>query len=213
MARLPRLQSGLPITDKDGRPASWFHLWFQKFAEAIEGAIDEIVTILVRLGLVEITADGALELASSAINPGGTIKDGKVLTGSIINNGVTERYLAQILADITLDDGVETDIASVSIIKDADESDIDLDASLRLKSSDDVRGTVRIYRDATVIDSFDPFMNGAGGTFRTILTMPYTDSGVPAGSYVYKMTFERSGGASALSAGSGSLLRSKEIKR
>lgn len=218
--RIPRLSSGVSIVSKDGWPVQKFQQWWQAVAAAIEGAVKalegtvaDITAILVRLGLVEVTADGALGLADSAINPDGTIKSSKVVTESIIANGVTERYFAQLLSNVTLTDGVQVDVLSLVVTKVEDESDIDLDISIRLQSSDDIRGNMRIYRDTTEVTSFGPFMNGAGGTFRIILPMLHTDVGVPAGVYTYKVTFQRSGGGSSLQAVTGSLVRAKEIKR
>lgn len=211
--QLPRLNAGTSIVDGQGRPTSWFQQWWQQVADTIETAVNDIIAILVRLGLVEVTADNALELSESAINPDGTIKTGKVLTDSIEEDGVTQRYFSQTLSDIPLPDGVETDVASVSVTKVLDDSDIDIEPSIRLESSDDVRGEMKIYRDATLIDSFEPYMDGTGGTFRVCQTIPYTDSGAPAGTYTYKLTFTRNGGASSLNAAAGSLIRAKEFKR
>lgn len=218
--RIPRLPRAVAIVSKDGWPTQKFQQWWQEVAvaieaaiKAIEGTIEDITAILIRLGLVEITADGALELADSAINPDGTIKSSKVVTESIALNGVTERYFAQLLMNINLPDAVPTDVVSIVVNKIEDESDIDIDASIRLASSDDIRGTINIYRDSTLVDSFPPFMNGAGGTFRISMTLPYTETGVPVGTYTYKMTFTRSGGASTLQATAGSLIRIREAKR
>lgn len=95
--RIPRLQRTIAVTEPDGSPKSAFQQWWQKVAETIEAAVAtleeavaDIVAILVRLGLVEETADGALQLAESAINPDGTIKDDKVLTSSVAPNNITK---------------------------------------------------------------------------------------------------------------------------
>lgn len=88
--RLERLSSALAITDEQSRPTPAFQRWWQKTVETIEYIInDVIVAALVRLGAVEIQADGTAVLAESAINPGGTIKDDKVLTDSMVDNAAT----------------------------------------------------------------------------------------------------------------------------
>lgn len=211
--KLDNLPRSTPLVDNAGRPLTAFQVWWQNMKGQIETTVNDIVAILVRLGLVEVTADGALELAESAINPDGTIKSSKVVTESIIADGVTERYLTQTVSDTVLPDGVETTVMSLAFTKVEAESDVDLDVAVRLSSSDDIRGTLNVYRDAGVVDSFDPFMNGAGGTYRVILTLPFTETGLADGSYTYTVKFTRNGGASALSALSGSLIRVKEIKR
>lgn len=101
--RLARLPRGAALVDKEGRPAAAFQQWWQSVVEAIEAQeavqdqliaenaarVQEITDLLVQLGLVEETADGALALAESAINPDGTIKSDKVLTTSMVNNAAT----------------------------------------------------------------------------------------------------------------------------
>ncbi len=218
--KLNDLNATLPIVDGQGKPTTGFQLWWQNFRKQIEESVNrisdivqQIVDILVALGVAQETADGALELAESAINPDGTIKTDKVLTSSITGDAVTERYLAQSIGSVLLPDGVETDVVSLNVTKVITSSEMDIDASIRLSSSDDIRGTMKVYRGADLVDSFDPFMNGAGGTYRTVLTLPYTETDIPAGPYTYKMTFTRNGGGSSLSALAGSLLRIKEIKR
>lgn len=210
---LPRLSASFAIVTEAKFPTLPFQQWWQSVVEAIEAAIDNIRQILIDLGVAQETADGALELAQSAIKPGGIIKDEKVITDSIIPDGVTERYFVQALSGVTLPDGVETEVLAISVTKVIDESDMDIDVALRLSSNEDVRGEVKIYRDALLIDSFEPFLNGAGGTYRTILTMPFTESGIPADDYDYTVTFTRAGGASTLTADENSLIRIKEIKR
>lgn len=87
--KLNRLQAATGIVDKDGRPTSWFQLWWQEIADTIEGAVNNIIQLFIDTGLAQETADGALELAESAINPDGTIKDEKVLTQSMTDNAAT----------------------------------------------------------------------------------------------------------------------------
>lgn len=143
----------------------------------------------------------------------GVLLDSVVATENVVSNAITDRYIATLVSNISLPNNTETDVFSITVIKGEAESDVDLDVALRLQSSDDIRGAIRIYRDTTLITSFGPYMNGAGGTFRIVLTLPHSDFGVPVGTYVYKVTFERQGGASSLIAAAGSLIRGKEYKR
>lgn len=211
--RLPRLASDRPIIDEVRRPTPLFQRWWQSVVEKIEEAIGAINDVLVAVGIAQETADGSLELAQQAINPDGTIKTDKVLTSSITTDAVTERYLAQAVADITLPDGVETTVVTLTVEKQLSQSEMDIDAAIRLASSDDIQGVIRIYRGGDLVDSFNPFLKGPGGTYRTILTMPFTESNIASGAYEYRMTFTKDGGASTLNANAGSLLRIKEIKR
>lgn len=211
--RLPLLPKNVVLVDKAGAATMTFTRWWQKFAEAIEAAITNITDVLVQLGLVQETADGALELAESAINPGGTIKDEKVLTDSLIADAVTSRYFTQIVSPVTLTNAVEVTILSLTVVKLLGDSEVDLDPCIRFASNDDVRGTISVYRDAAVIDSFVLFINGAGGTFRVSQTLPFTDSVGTPGTYNYSLRFTRNGGASSVTAEPGSCMRAKEFKR
>jgi len=181
--------------------------------EQIEGAIANIRQLLIDVGIAQETADGSLELAQKAIRPDGTIKDDKVLTDSVVPNGITERYFAQTLADIVLPDSVETDVVSLTLDKLRPDSEVDVDVAIRLASTDDIRGTIRVYREAVMIDTFDPYIAGPGSTLRLIFTMPLTETDTPVGTYMYKVTFEKDGGATTLRALTRSSLRVKEIKR
>ena len=212
-SKLDRLFAGDQLLNKTGTPTLRFMAIWQKFAESIEGSLNNIADVLVRLGLVEVTADGALDLAEQAINPDGTIKDEKVITPSIMADAVTGRYFTQNISGVTLTDTVEVTVLSLSVVKAIDESDIDLDPCIRFSSNDDIRGTIRLYRGATLIDSFQPYMNGPGGTYRVSQVLPFTDSAALAGSHTYSLTFQRSGGASTVTALAGTCMRAKELKR
>lgn len=221
---LPRSQ---PLVDGQGKPLTAFQVWWQNFKTQIERSVnaisdivdqlsdvvDQITQILIDIGLIQQTAEGALELAESAINPDGTIKSSKVTTESIVIDGVSERYVAQRVSDVSLTTSVEIDVLTLNVTKVEDESDIDIDASVRLESADDIVGELRIYRDAVEIDRFDPFIKGPGGTYRTVLGLPFTESGIVAGTYVYKITFRQLGGLTTLYAKAGTLMRIREMKR
>lgn len=211
--RLPRLPQDKAIVDNAGFPQTIFQRWWQSVMEKIEAAIADIRQLLIDVGIAQETADGGLALAQSGINPDGTIKDEKVVTESVVANGITERYFAQSLFDLVLPDGVETEVVTLTAEKIEAESEVDIDVAIRLASSDDIQGQIKIYRDADVIDSFEPFIKGAGDTLRLIFTMPLTESDTPVGEYEYKVTFTKDGGASALSALARSNIRIKEIKR
>lgn len=214
---LPRSQ---PLVDGQGKPLTAFQVWWQNFktqiersVNAISDIVDQLTQILIDIGLIQQTAEGALELAESAINPDGTIKSSKVTTESIVIDGVSERYVAQRVSDVSLTTSVEIDVLTLNVTKVEDESDIDIDASVRLESADDIVGELRIYRDAVEIDRFDPFIKGPGGTYRTVLGLPFTESGIAAGTYVYKITFRQLGGLTTLYAKAGTLMRIREMKR
>lgn len=101
--RFDRLNSNVPIVDDQNNPSTQFGRLWQKTVEYLEGALDNIDTliaglaaavanitqILIDLGVAQTTADGALALAESAINPDGTIKANKVTTDSIAASSVT----------------------------------------------------------------------------------------------------------------------------
>jgi len=224
--RLARLPRSVPIVDlKNGVPEIVLQKWLQSFAEQIEasvvdieGNIQDISDLLVALGLVEVTADGALALAQSAIDPGGTIKDEKVLTTSMVADAATAGYFAQLSAPVTMPDGVDTEIVSLSFTKAIEESDILIDGALRMESSDDVKGVFTLYRDGgpgvgTAIDTvdWDTRLNGSIAK----LTVPYNfvDTGASAGATSYSISFARDGGGSTVTANAGSGLRTLERKR
>lgn len=97
--RLARLRASEAMVDAQQRPTLTFQRWWQSVMEKIEATIDTVLAALVRLGAVEIQADGTATLAESAINPGGTIKDDKVLTSSMIDNAAT------VISSLFRDDG------------------------------------------------------------------------------------------------------------
>lgn len=216
--KLPRLPRSIALVDKEGKPLPAHQAWWQSVVEAIEAAINDIIAILVRLGLVEVTADGALELAESAINPDGTIKDEKVLTSSMVADAATAGYFAVLATDTTMPDGVDTEIVAVSYDKAIAESDMLIDAALRMESSDDIKGLFSIRRDGgpgvgTLIDTvdWDTRLNGSIAK----LTVPYAfvDTGADAGTGSLSISFERDAGGSAVEAKAGSLVRILERKR
>lgn len=217
--RLPRLQRDADLID-GSKPTMLFQRWWQSVVEKIEGALNNIRQLLIDVGIAQATADGGVEIATdaferadSAIEPGGTIRDNKVETSSVAVDAITERYFAKTLGSVTLPTGIETDVVSVTITKVLNFSEMDIDVAVRLASDDDILGTIRIYRGMDLVDSFPPFLKGPGGTYRTILTMPFTENDIPAGTYDYRVTFQKDSGATTLQALSGTLIRIKEIKR
>lgn len=93
---VPRLPSDLQIVEVDRKPSPRFQIYWQQviarietIINQIESIVGDIVDILVAIGVAQETADNGLELAQSAINPGGTIKDDKVLTDSMVTNAAT----------------------------------------------------------------------------------------------------------------------------
>ena len=161
--RLPRLQASIPITASSGRPSSSFALWWQNVAVAVEGAVNDLVDVLVRLGLVEVTADGALELAESAIKPGGEIKEDKVTTDSLANNSAT--IISSVFFDaaataigtsgsyVAITDGASTAVVSVATgTKETQQVFVDAWIGVRRGSGANEMVTFRCVRnDATIL--------------------------------------------------------------
>lgn len=230
--RLPRLQRTVAITESDGTPKTAFQQWWQRVAEAIEAAVAtleeavaDIVAILIRLGLVEQTADGALELAESAINPDGTIKEDKVLTQSMVPEAASAGYYTQLASPIVLPDGVDTEVLQISFTKElgsvvsdpVEGSSVTIDSVIRMESSNDIKGTFRLWRGGgpgvgTMIDSME-----RTSTYNTAckvgVNFKFIDEDAPAGATIYVVSFQRNGGASTVSATAGSILDALERKR
>lgn len=142
-----------------------------------------------------------------------TLKVNTVQTVHLLANSVISPAFVQLASDISLTDGVEVDVISITLTKAVAESSIDIAANIRLESSDDIRGTFYLRRDGVLIDSVGIYMNGAGGTFRIVQPLQYFAAGVTAGSHTFKWSFVRSGGASTVLAKTGSNLKVQEIKR
>ena len=88
--KLPRLQRSVALVGKDGAPLTGFQQWWQKVTETIETSVNDIIDILVAVGIAQDTADEGLTLAEGAINAGTfTIKNSKVLTDSMIDAAAT----------------------------------------------------------------------------------------------------------------------------
>lgn len=245
--RLARIPAKLPIVEKGGNVSTPFQKWWQSHCESIEqriadisqlvsdlqeqtdridDAVQNIVSILVRLGLVEITADNAFELADAAILPGGTIKDDKVVTQSMVVDAATAGYYAVLGTDTTMPDVTDTTIVSVSFTKalpsptvePTEGSDIILTATLRMESSDDIKGLFSIYRDGgpgvgTLIDTVDWDTRLNGSIAKLSVPYAFVDVDAAAGARSYYISFERNGGGSAVTAKEGSFINALERKR
>ena len=90
---------------------------------------------------------------------------------------------------------------------------MEVSTEIQFASTDDVRGIIRIRRDGTIIKTFDPYMNGAGGNFRVSQSLSANETGLSAGSHTYSLSFERQGGGSTVTAYAGTMLRVEEIKK
>lgn len=140
---LPKLQRTFAIVESDRAPTQTFQQWWQSVAKAIEAAvlsleetIQQVIDILVRLGLVEITADGALALAESAINPDGTIKDDKVLTSSMQDGAASDPWRVVSSSVIAFAAATKTEILSVTVTKQEDDSYLELSCQVPFESAD-----------------------------------------------------------------------------
>lgn len=64
--RLPRLNSGAPIVDKEGIPTKAFTRFWDEFATAIEGALNNITDALAAADIAQAAADTAIAAAATA---------------------------------------------------------------------------------------------------------------------------------------------------
>lgn len=179
----------------------------------ITALFDNIRQILIDLGLVTVTADGALALSTAAINPDGTIKTNKVTTTSIIGQGVNKPYFIQNTADVVLPNTVDQTIFTLTTSKDLVESDLQISSLIRMSSSDDLRGDFRLLRNGILIDTVPIFANGSGGSFKLPISLLFRDVDAPQGTNVYAINFLRQGGGSTVTALSASNLEIVEVKR
>jgi hypothetical protein len=225
---IPRLQQAVEIADKEGKPSFAFHRWWDSVASSVEDSVNKLFDSLVTLGLLRpdgtindnrVTSGSIVEngVTTTNIAPNAVVNESiatsAVTTSSILTDSVTERYLSTNLSDIELPDGTETEVLSLTVVKSLSSSEIDIDIAVRLESTDDIIGDVKVYRGTTLVDSFSPYLKGASDTYRTIFTFPFTEFNIPSGSYVYSVKFTKDGGATTLKALKGSIIRMKEIKR
>ena len=183
--RLPRLPRSVAIVDQTLRPLASFQKWWQSVAEKTEQANNDLVDVLVRLGLVEVTADGALELAESGLNPDGTVKTNKVTTGSMVANAATVPWLA--IDDTVIAIGSSaTTILTQAITKAIDESTLRVSAQVPLVGPDAVKVivTYEVKSGATVVASRDFTLEvDANGTTYLPFSYEHYFDGIDAGSY------------------------------
>lgn len=159
------------------------------------------------------TVESGANAANNGVNSDGTIKTNKVDTASMLDYSASQRVRVDTVSDITLTDGVEVTIATASITKKTSTSDIELRSETLFSSSDDVRGTLRLKEGSTVHQSFQPYMNGALGTFRITQALSKLLTGLASGSHTFTLTFQRSGGASAVKALAGSCITVEEMMK
>jgi hypothetical protein len=217
---LPRFQQSDLFTTTDGKLSTYglnkqndIIAKIETSLNDLDEAQDSIIAILTRLGLVEVLADGTLTLAESAINPDGTIKTSKVVTTSIVAEGVTTGVYVQNGSIVSLPNATETTILSLSLTKAINESDVDISSTLRLESSDDIIGTFKLYRDASLIDSVEYDCRTNGSTYKALIPYSFIDEAATAGARTYALSFTRNGGGSSVQANAGSILRLREFKR
>lgn len=222
--RLPRLQGTIQLSGADGKPTPIFIRWWQSVMEKIEAAIDsinaiidQITQILVDLGLVTITADGALALAQSAINPDGTIKDEKVLTDSIIANGVTVPwYVSSSTVIVFSASPTVDDILSTSVTKELDASDLEVETQLEMYGTDAVNIdiTCKILDPSLVVVDAKDYRIQIDGNSVTHLPVyfKFIFHGLNAGPYTAKITGARYNSNTCETVGD-YFMAAKEIKR
>jgi hypothetical protein len=152
---------------------------------------------------------------AATIKTGGGVADDKVSTPAISDMAVTKTSYATRSSDISLPDATDVDIFSLTVNKDQAASLIRLEACVIIESSDDIRGTFTFYDTAGAASPQDygVYANGAGGTFRLPLTFIALFAGVGTGSRTFRLKFRRNGGASSVSAKTGSLFSVREEKK
>lgn len=136
-----------------------------------------------------------------------------VNTGQIQDRSVTQRYFTQQPININLPNLTEVEILRVTINKQEAGSDLDILGNIRLQSSDDIRGNFTLYVDNSPVDVAPLYMNGAGGTFRTIIPYSFFLTGQSAGVFAVSIRFTRNGGASSVISAAGSNLRVNEMRK
>jgi len=151
---------------------------------------------------------------SSTVKTGGGVATDQVATAAIQNVAVSKTNYVTLSSPITLTDGVDVDIFSLTVTKDEASSLMRIEASVIVDSSDDIRGDFTFYNTAGSASQVYPvFMNGALGTFRVTITMLALFSGLSAGSTTHKLKFRRNGGASTVTANVNSLFSVREEKK
>lgn len=94
--RFQYLAAGTRYVDQNGAFTQPFRVYWQEFIDALDGAltdiegnITDITNILVRLGLVEVLADGTFVIVDQGLNADGSVKPNKVLTESVQAEAIT----------------------------------------------------------------------------------------------------------------------------
>lgn len=105
--RLPRLQRTVPITERDGRPMSWYQTWWHEVASSIESAVFDLLDMINRITTVETDIE---ELEARTITAGAGLTGGGDLSASRTLNvgagtGITVAADAVNLANTTVTPG------------------------------------------------------------------------------------------------------------
>lgn len=178
---IPKLQQNVPITEDNGRPSFAFHTWWDSVARAVQTSFNNLFDNLVALGLIKTD---------------GTINTDKVTTDSLASNAATVPWL--IYSDTTINfpsPGTRTDVLSVAIDKEVDESLLEVHGQLPLYALDSV--SVVVNYEVTDVDDivvasreFEMKVDGNNDTYLPFAYEHYFDA-VDAGAYTVTMWVER----------------------
>ena len=128
----------------------------------------------------------------------------------------SKRYYAKLVSDVSLIYQTPTTVFSLAVVKDLAPSIIEIDTDLRFSGSEDLVGTIQLFRGSTVVDSIPIVMRGVNSSYGTVLSFSYVDqSSLAANSYTYSVKFTSNDTAapgSTLSCIAGSNMKYREIK-
>jgi len=123
--RLPQLEDTLPVTKENGRPTLLFQRWWQTVVKQLE----------------------------LAINRDGTVKTDKVKTTSMQDNAATVPWLVTGSTVVVLAAATKTELLSINITKEIDESYLEVHAQVEMYGTDAVQLDIiyEVMQGATVI--------------------------------------------------------------
>ena len=150
----------------------------------------------------------------AALDVFGNVNGNRVGTASVLDGSMTGRARTERATAVTLTNLTTVEVVAVSYTRSNAGSAISIETEILFASSDDLRGTIYIYRDAVLLRAVAPYMNGAGGTFRIVQPLSVDDLDAPVGTAVtYRVYFNRNGGGSTVQALAGTSIKAEEFKK